>query len=303
MRRFRILMLLFPFLAACGPPADDRKETAAEPNPFGPSGIPAGMRSDRERGVPIGPGGNAKPSVLDRHVGEENIVWTDPDNPNAEIPDLDGLLKDSNEGGVWRQSETEARRESKQSGKPLLIWFTDSASAYGAECKNLDSELFLRDDFEEWAEGNVVRLRIDQSVQGNTMRDTDAKRIYVREVKKRYKVAGYPTLVVVAPSGEVVERYKGYRKGRADFLWGQLRQAAQVSSSNHREWIASLEKKGYREWKDGRGRSVFAKLVSYREGELFLVEPDGQRFRTRESNLSEDDRAWIRREKEKRGMR
>lgn len=298
----RIPLLLIPLLAACGTEAAKKKAASAEPNPFGPTGIPAGMRRNLEGGTPISPGGNSSNSVLDRHVSEEHIVWTNPDDPDAEIPDLNGLLEDSNDGGVWRLSESEARRESKQSGKPLLIWFTDSASAYGAESKNLDEELFLRDDFEEWASDHFVRLLVDQSVQGKTMRETDAKRIYVREIKKRYKVAGYPTLIVVSPSGEVVGRYKGYRKGRADFLWGQLRQAAQVSSNNHREWVASMEKKGYREWKDGRGRSIFAKLIAYREGELHLVEPDGQRFRTKESNLSAEDRGWIQREKEKRGI-
>src|SRR5690554_5365782 len=91
-----IPLLLVPLLlAACGSEAAKKKAVSAEPNPFGPTGIPAGMRRNLEGGTPISPGGNSASSVLDRHVDEEHIVWTDPDDPDAEIPDLNGLLEDS----------------------------------------------------------------------------------------------------------------------------------------------------------------------------------------------------------------
>ncbi len=302
MRWFRLLCVLplVPGLVGCGALKDDKK-AATEPNPFGPTGIPPGLRGGGEQGTPVAPGGNA--AVLERHVNPEDIVWTDADDPDAEIPDLSGLLQEATKDGVWAESETSVRRESKKTGKPLLIWFTDGARS--VECKNLDAELFIRDDFEKWADANVIRLRVDQNVGGvgSIIKGEPAeKREYVRKLKERYKVRGYPSLLMVAPSGEVVGRYKGYRKGRSEFLWGQLKQSAGVAADNHKRWVASLEKKGYREWSDGKGRSIFARLVSYRDGELFLVEPDGQRFRTHEKRLSAGDQEWIRQEKEKRGM-
>ncbi len=303
MRWFHLLWLvpLIPGLAGCGAVKDER-ETGAEPSPFGPTGIPFGLRGGGEQGTPVAPGGNA--AVLERHVNPEDIVWTDADDPDAKIPDLSGLLQEAVKEGVWTQSETAARRESKKTGKPLLIWFTDSQRS--VECKNLDAELFIRDDFEKWAAESVIRLRVDQNVGGvgSIIKGESAEqREYVRKLKERYKVRGYPSLLMVAPSGEVLGRYKGYRKGKGEFVWGQLKQSAGVAAENHKRWVASLEQKGYREWSDGKGRSIFAKLVSYRDGELYLVEPDGQRFRTHEKKLSAGDQEWIRLEKEKRGMR
>jgi len=45
-----------------------------------------------------------------------------------------------------------------------------------------------------------------------------------------------------------------------------------------------------------------ARLVSYQKGEMVMVEPDGNRFRTKESSLSSEDQEWIIEEKKKRGI-
>jgi hypothetical protein len=63
-----------------------------------------------------------------------------------------------------------------------------------------------------------------------------------------------------------------------------------------------LERKGYRDWSDDQGRVIFAKLAAYKDGELVLVEPDGQRARTHERKLSAGDRVWIEDQKKLRGI-
>ena len=107
---------------------------------------------------------------------------------------------------------------------------------------------------------------------------------------------------VLAPSGEVIGRYKSYRAGQEDFLWGQLKQAVSIAKERQVSWKASLEKKGYRDWSNDSGKVIFAKLGAYQEGKMILVEPDGQRVRTNEKNLSAGDRVWIQQQKEQRGM-
>jgi hypothetical protein len=266
--------------------------------------VPPQLRAGQNRGAAVQPGGNvsadAQKRALEAHAPDE-LVWTDPDNPDAELPELDGLLTGPKQKGPWWDSETEAIRESKRTGKPLLIWFTDSVRS--TSCKSLSNNLLTRSEFEDWARENTVRLVVDQSVKGKNIDDTTAKVLHSRNLKKKYKASGYPSLHVLAPSGEVIGRYKSYRPGQEDFLWGQLKQGVSLAKERHQSWKASLEKKGYRDWSNDSGKVIFAKLGAYRDGQMILVEPDGQRVRTLEKNLSAGDRVWIQQEKEKRGVR
>ena len=280
--------------------ADSKGDRPAVTAPFGPTGIPPQLRGGEaglEAGTPVAAGGNIPASESASHDPDQ-LVWTDPDNPDAELPELQGLMAEAPEKGPWRESERNALREAKREGKPLVIWFTDSVRS--TACKSLSGGLFSTPEFEAWAAEHAVRLIVDQSVKGKDIEDDARKKIYVRGLKKKYSVRGYPTLLVLAPSGEVIGRYKSYRKGQEDFIEGQLKQGVSLALERHRSWKAALERKGYRDWTDDRERVVFAKLVAYKNGELILVEPDGQRSRTHEKKLSAGDRVWIQEQKEAR---
>jgi len=284
------------------------KKEKEEPNPFGPTGIPPHLRAKDSEGTPVGRGGNVSPAAVNPLITpEDQIVFTDPDNPDANLPELSALLKGP-EKSSWEESETIARQRASREGKPLLIWFTDSNTS--PMCKALNAELFNTPEFEEWAKENLVRLKVD----GNSSRKFDnmtlgeqedmniRRKSYVADMKKRYKVLGQPTLLVLAPGGEVIGRYRGYKRGQAEFTWGQLKQGQIVANNSYQSWRKDLEKKGYREWQDTKGRKVFAKLQKYHEGELVFLEPDGTRSKTKESRLSDSDRAWITQQKALRGL-
>jgi len=297
-------LLVAALLASCAHKADKKKE---EPSPFGPTGIPPELRAKTpggDAGTAVTPGGNSKYKA----TAEADIVYTDPDNPDAAIPELATVLSNATRG-PWEESETIAKQRSIREGKPILIWFTDSLRS--PMCKAISQELFSRTEFGDWARDNLVRLKVDTVVSKDDDPDTDMgdeadrrTRImdYNEKLKKRYKVMGYPSLIVVSPSGEVVGRYRGYKRGEADLVWGQIKHAEAVSSEAYKGWKTGLEKKGYRDWKDRRGRQIFAKLTSYSNGVLILIEPDGGRAQTKEINLSDEDRAWIAKQKALRGI-
>ena len=304
MRWFRAIPVLsvLLLLPGCGGLGGKKGEPEMAGNPFGPTGVPPELRSGQS-GVPVKPGGNAPTEAQKRAMESYNpdeLVWTDPDNPDAEAPQLDSLFDGPKQKGPWGESETEALRESKRTGKPLLIWFTDSLRS--TTSNSLSANLFARKDFEEWAKDNTVRLVVDQAVKGTNIDDTTAKVLHSRNLKKKYSASGYPSLHLLAPSGEVIARYKNYRPGQEDFLWGQLKQGVALAKERHEAWKSSLEKKGYRDWSNDNGKVIFAKLGAYRDGQMILVEPDGQRVRTEEKHLSAGDRAWIQQQKAQRGM-
>jgi hypothetical protein len=307
MRWFPILscLLVLPFLPGCGGVGKAGGEAELAGNEFGPTGIPPHLRAGAGgEGTAVKPGGNVPAAAMEAlsSYNPDELVWTDADNPDAEIPELQGLMATKQSKGPWNESETAALRESKRTGKPLVIWFTDS-SGRCPSCQSLSNGLFSRGEFEDWASGSAVRLIVDLGVKGVNIEDDTRKKLHVREVKKKYSVRGLPTLLVLAPSGEVIGRYKSYRKGQDDYLWGQLKQGVSLAAERHGSWKASLERKGYRDWSDGKGRVIFAKLAAYKDGDLILVEPDGQKARTHERNLSAGDRVWIQQQKEARGIR
>lgn len=261
-------------------------------------------------GTPISSGGNKSDSPLPPGSGitpEKDIVFTDPDNPTADVPELSAVLEASKRG-PWEASETIAKKRSVREGKPLLIWFTDSVNS--PMCKAISQELFSKYDFGQWADEKLVRLRVDANVHNddeNLSLDDARTRVinmanYVTTLKKRFKVLGYPTLILLNPGGEVIGRYTGYKRGDADFTWGLIKHGEAVSSEAYKAWRTSLEKKGYREWQDRKGRKIFAKLLSYSKGTLIMVEPDGSRAQTNENKLCDADRSWIAEQKKIRNM-
>lgn len=309
MRRFLPCLLVGVLaLAACAKLGHHPKPTA-KPNGADASGIPPQLRAKTpEVGTPVTPGGNTPKSATPlTFTPEEDIVFTDPDNPDSKLPELATLLA-APKRGPWEISETIAKQRAAREGKPLLIWFTDSTRS--PMCKALAQELFTTPEFEQWATDKLIRLRIDAQQQvtdpdlsldekGTQLVDIKG---YIARLKKQYKALGYPSLFMLNPSGEVIGRYRGYKRGEAQFLWGQLKHCETVSASAYQSWRAGLEKKGYREWQDRKQRKVFAKLTGYAHGTLTLIEPDGTRSRTHENLLSDNDRGWLAEQKKLRNL-
>ncbi|MBC8127966.1 MAG: thioredoxin family protein [Gloeobacteraceae cyanobacterium ES-bin-144] len=288
----------------------EKKPDEEAQSPFGASGIPPQLRAKSpESGTPVTPGGNAPSANSSLKITpEEDIVFTDPDNPDATLPELATLLAAPKRRGPWEESETIAKQRAAREGKPLLIWFTDSATS--PMCRALSQELFNTPDFQGWAAEKLIRLKVDAFIDVHdpdlTIDQINTRRIdmknYVARLKKQYKILGQPSLVLLNPSGEVVGRYRGYKRGDAQYFWGLIKHGEAVSANAYKEWRSGLEKKGYREWEDRNKRKVFARLTSYSNGTLNLIEPDGTRSRTEEGKLSDKDRDWITEQKKLRNM-
>lgn len=257
-------------------------------------------------GTPVAGGGNVPARIP--VTPEEDIVWTDPDHPDAKPVQLETLLE-APKNKSWEESDADARKLAMRQGKPLLIWFTDTAN--NGLCNTLSNELFSTEQFDKWANERFVRLRVDNNIRRadpnlsmDERTDREARmKDYVADMKKRYKVLGQPTVLIVGPNGAVIGRYRGYHPGTAETYWGLIRQGEVAGSKSCAEWRADMEKKGYRQWQDRHGRKVFAKLLAYSQGDILLVEPDGLRSKTTESKLSDADQSWIAREKAARGIR
>jgi thioredoxin-related protein len=311
MRQFPLWFTAFACaLASCakfGIHSNPRPQTPS--SAFGTTGIPPQLRTKKsDSGTPASPGDPSAHSATNLQLtAEEDIVFTDPDNPESKLPEISTWLA-APKRGPWEESETLAQQRAAREGKPLLIWFTDSARS--PMCKALSQELFSTPEFEKWATEKLIRLRVDSQVrEDNPELSLDEKETrlvdiknYVVRMKKHYKVLGQPSVIMLNPSGEVIGHYRGYKRGDSNYFWGLIKQGEAVSSNAYQSWRASLEKKGYREWHDRKERKIFAKLSRYTNGTLTLIEPDGTRSRTQETVLSDKDRSWIAEQKKLRNL-
>jgi hypothetical protein len=290
---------------SCGVWGKNTKKDEEE-KPFGETGIPQFLRANPEvDGAPGAESGTPAAEVtvaLANHPSQDNIVWTDPDDMDKDLPELRKLLSGP-KTTIWLKSESEAKRRAIREGKCVMIWFTDSARS--PLCKALSAEVFGVKEFGDWASENVVRLVVDQSAmmaRGEKFDDEVSAQQYVAEMKKKYKALGAPTVIILSPKGERLAKYTGFKKGQGEFFWGQLKHSSSVGKEEYAVWMKKLEKQGFRRWTDRHDRTLVARLISYDKGSMVMVEPDGNRFRTKESQLCDADQTWIMEEKKKRGI-
>lgn len=241
----------------------------------------------------------ANASVISSGIAApEDIVWA-PEDENEPMPGFMEDLWKKPENKSWLMSHDEAMRLSRQTGKPTLVWFTDTA--HSPLCRKLSEELFSNPGFDGWATKRLVRLRVDLTIPAKERHiDIGARKVaHIKKLKKRYKVIGQPTVLILSPKGAVVARYRGYKAGSSDYYWGRIKRDVNKAEDDYGAWCEKMEKRGYRLWTSRDGRKTFAKLNRYQPGKIELIDPDGNRGVTSFRKLSDADQAWVMLEKKK----
>ncbi len=222
---------------------------------------------------------------------EEDIIWA-PENPDVPIPGFEGLaMDDDNPQDSWYVDYKAAMQKARQEGKPMMVWFTSTRNS--PLCKALSAELFASVEFNSWADENVIRLRVDSNVvESDKTKRVDRKK-YIKNIKERYNVLGTPEVFILSPRGTEFGKYRGYKKGSADFYFGRLKNATRGAKRDYTSWRNEMESKGYRVWHNLSGKAVFAKVSRYRDGKIWLIEPDGRKSVTLVTRLSLEDQKHI----------
>lgn len=228
-------------------------------------------------------------------TSEEDTVWA-PEDPDEPMEKAVEEVWNNSENKSWHTNMSVAAKLARNSGKPIIVWFTNSEKS--PQCKLLNTELVLKPEFEKWAKDNTVRVTLDVAKRGGSIEDSERVQ-HAKKFKERYDVLGYPSVYVLSPSGEVVDKQRGYKTGSGVYYWGRIRHSVDVAAKHHGAWREKLEKRGYRMWTSREGAKVFAKLNRYKDNKVTLVEPDGKRGSTSFRKLSDADQTWINQEKAK----
>ena len=109
---------------------------------------------------------------------------------------------------TWLTSVPDAQAQAKKENKLVLLNFT--GSDWCSWCKKLDAEVFSKTEFSDYAKKNLVLVEVDfpnqKKLPAALVKANDA-------LKDKYKINGYPTLIVLKPDGTVVWNQEGYMEG------------------------------------------------------------------------------------------
>jgi thiol-disulfide isomerase/thioredoxin len=109
----------------------------------------------------------------------------------------------------WTDNYAGAMETARAENKNVLLDFT--GSDWCQYCMALDREVLNTPRFKAWAAEHVVLVKVDfpdSLPQSGTVKAQNA------QLKRQYPFDGYPTILIVDPSGKVLCRKYGYTPGR-----------------------------------------------------------------------------------------
>ena len=107
----------------------------------------------------------------------------------------------------WRTDLGAAAYDARTGQKLLLLDF--SGSDWCGWCKKLDAEVFSTAAFQEYAASNLVSVLVDFP---RSTRQDEALKVQNQQLLDRFRVEGFPTVLVFSPDGELIGEL-GYQPG------------------------------------------------------------------------------------------
>ncbi len=108
----------------------------------------------------------------------------------------------------WEQNFEKATQLAKKKNKPLLVFFT--GSDWCGPCKILHKDFFETEEFIELANKELILYEADFPRRTDLI--TPEQKVINYEIKRKYAIRGYPTILILNSDGEEVARRSGYSK-------------------------------------------------------------------------------------------
>jgi protein disulfide-isomerase len=105
----------------------------------------------------------------------------------------------------WTENFAEAQTQAASQKKHVLLDFT--GSDWCGWCIKLDKEVFAKPEFKELGEKSLVLVELDFP---KAKPQTPAVKAQNEGLGRKFKVNGYPTLVLLDASGKEVKRWEGF---------------------------------------------------------------------------------------------
>src|SRR6187402_3607704 len=96
----------------------------------------------------------------------------------------------------WLEDFEKAKAQAKAENKKILLDFT--GSDWCGWCKKLDAEVFSQQAFKDYAAKHLVLVEVDFP---RSFQLPEATKKQNEELAKKFKIQGYPTIVITTASG------------------------------------------------------------------------------------------------------
>lgn len=107
----------------------------------------------------------------------------------------------------WHANLEKALQQAKQENKAALVNFT--GSDWCIWCKRLSEEVFSKNEFENYANDNLILVKLDFPRDIEQSAET---KMYNNNLAQRFGVQGFPTILLFNSSGKLVLT-TGYQPG------------------------------------------------------------------------------------------
>ena len=107
----------------------------------------------------------------------------------------------------WHTQLSDAQQAARESGRPILVFFTDSVKC--PWCAKLSKDVLDSPEFRQWAGQSVVLLEL---VFPTGKPQDPAIKEQNQALKQRFGVRGYPMVVFISADQKELGRIPGYPK-------------------------------------------------------------------------------------------
>jgi protein disulfide-isomerase len=109
----------------------------------------------------------------------------------------------------WYDNLEKAEQVAQKENRPIMVDFT--GSDWCVWCKRLNAEVFSKDEFINYANNNLVLVKIDFP---QNLEQTAATKYYNQKLAQKFGVQGFPTVILLKSNGEPIAQ-TGYQQGGA----------------------------------------------------------------------------------------
>ncbi|MDA8908745.1 hypothetical protein N9I65_01065 [bacterium] len=199
-------------------------------------------------------------------------------------PERVQVYPDDPESAWWEINPHYAFDRAQREQKPLLLLFT---GVWNSQAMALSQEVFATKSFNEYVKDNLVICYLHY--ERNFTDNPDV----LRRIKEKFKVRGYPNVLLFNPNGEVEQGIRGYRSGRPIDYFNRMRALCQPILESIEVQKQSLSRHGYRDWSNYMGKVIFAKFMEHDGVQVRLQDVSGEKWIIKLNDLAPEDQRLV----------
>lgn len=249
---------------------------AMDPKPFEPPALPFAEPISPMKAATAKATGPTGPTVSPLQAQGRLIETTRPERVQ--------VYPDDPESAWWEINPHFAFDRAQREQKPMLLLFTGQ---WNNHAMALSEEVFATKSFNEFVKENLVICYLNY--ERNITDNPDV----LRRIKEKFKVKGYPNVLLFNPNGDVEKGIRGYRTGRPVDYFNRLRAACLPILQSIEAQKAELVRYGYRDWSNYMGKVIFAKFLAQNGTKVQLQDASGEKWIIKINDLAPPDQLLV----------